>query len=583
MGIPVVFRGNGQHLFGWYHAPPSDPIPGCAVVLCNPIGYEAVCSHRTYRTLAERLAGAGFATLRFDYLGTGDSAGDAQEPARVDAWLSSIRAAIDEVTKRSGARTTVLFGLRLGATLAATAAAERGDVEGLVLWAPCPSGKAYVREMRVVRKASNSPQANGNEEETAGFLLSKETLLELSRLDLQSLRKAPTRRALIVARAGLGGSDERLGASFEALGTQTKLAAWDGYSGMMLDPHESTVPEALIEGVVSWLREQPWDPAPAPSPRATHTPETSVLSAGVAGGETVLERPLEFGPSGRLFGILSGPKPGNGPPGEVGAILTSVGAMHRIGPGRFYVSLARALAQSGVPTLRFDLSGLGDSGANPAAAENTLYLPSAADDVKAAMDHLEAQHGIRRFLLVGLCSGAYAAYTAARRDPRTAGLVVVNMPSFEWRLGDPIGAASARTVKSTSFYGRAVRDPETWKRILRGEVRVRAIASVLAERTRGLVLSRTTGLLSLVREDWGWSEPARAMRALCARGAKVLLVYAHEDPGLDQAELHLGKLLAKDSRLRLEIVHGADHTFASQRAQAKLTELLMEYVRRLPA
>ena len=61
-------------LFGWLHWP-DDGTARAGVVVCPPSGYEAVCAHRTLRVVAERLAERGFAVLRFDYDGTGDSAG----------------------------------------------------------------------------------------------------------------------------------------------------------------------------------------------------------------------------------------------------------------------------------------------------------------------------------------------------------------------------------------------------------------------------------------------------------------------------------------------------------------------------
>ncbi|MEO7331245.1 MAG: alpha/beta hydrolase, partial [Minicystis sp.] len=90
---PVVFGPAAGQLFGLYHAPDAASARATGVVLCNPLGYEAMCVHRMYRQLAEKLAAAGIHALRFDYHGTGDSSGQVDEPARVRAWLDSIGAA----------------------------------------------------------------------------------------------------------------------------------------------------------------------------------------------------------------------------------------------------------------------------------------------------------------------------------------------------------------------------------------------------------------------------------------------------------------------------------------------------------
>ena len=105
-----------------------------------------------YRHLAERLARAGFAVLRFDWHGTGDSSGDDYESNRVATWLSDLNAAIEELKRRSGVERPALVGLRAGAALAAHVAAEREDVSALVLWIPMLTGAAWVNEMAKLHK-----------------------------------------------------------------------------------------------------------------------------------------------------------------------------------------------------------------------------------------------------------------------------------------------------------------------------------------------------------------------------------------------------------------------------------------------
>ena len=65
----------------WLTAP-GGGASSVGVVIVPPIGYEYWSSHRTLRTLAERLAEQGCSRLRFDFDGTGDSAGDQWDPAR---------------------------------------------------------------------------------------------------------------------------------------------------------------------------------------------------------------------------------------------------------------------------------------------------------------------------------------------------------------------------------------------------------------------------------------------------------------------------------------------------------------------
>ena len=57
---------------------------------------------------------AGFACLRFDPYGTGDSGGDEHAPNLPQHWIDDVGLATAELQARSGASATVLIGLRLG-------------------------------------------------------------------------------------------------------------------------------------------------------------------------------------------------------------------------------------------------------------------------------------------------------------------------------------------------------------------------------------------------------------------------------------------------------------------------------------
>src|SRR5690349_12729915 len=86
---PRFFGSRERPLFAWHHRASSGR-RDAVIVLCPPLGYEYMSAYRTWRLLAERLAALGFDVLRFDYDGTGNSAGVYEDPCRVDAWKRSI-------------------------------------------------------------------------------------------------------------------------------------------------------------------------------------------------------------------------------------------------------------------------------------------------------------------------------------------------------------------------------------------------------------------------------------------------------------------------------------------------------------
>jgi len=84
------------------------------------------------------------------------------------------------------------------------------------------------------------------------------------------------------------------------------------------------------------------------------------------------------------------------------ALLLDVGLTYRVGPSRLHVRLARQLATSGIPTLRFDFSGNGDS---PHRSDALAFAESAPLETTKAMDWLSQRLGVQRFLLLGILLG----------------------------------------------------------------------------------------------------------------------------------------------------------------------------------
>ncbi len=137
------------------------------------------------------------------------------------------------------------------------------------------------------------------------------------------------------------------------------------------------------------------------------------------------ERVVRFGPADGLAGILTTHR--NTSDSLPCVVLINAGIVHRVGPERLYVDLARSLAQRGYRVLRFDLSGLGDS---EAMSGNHTLEESAFQDILAAMNFLAATRGATRFVLSGLCSGANYSLLASFRDARVVGALLID-PTVE--------------------------------------------------------------------------------------------------------------------------------------------------------
>lgn len=131
-----------------------------------------------------------------------------------------------------------------------------------------------------------------------------------------------------------------------------------------------------------------------------------------------------------LLGTFCIPPP-QAPRSDIGFLAFNAGTLTRIGPNRINVSICRALAGIGIPGLRFDLSGLGDSMPAP---EARAFENQAVADLQSAMDELEHLHGVRRFLILGICSGAEHAFSSALLDSRVRGVALFDPYMYPtWR------------------------------------------------------------------------------------------------------------------------------------------------------
>lgn len=128
-------------------AVPSDVEPRQSWLFLSPFGQEAIRTAPMYRSLADRLVRAGCAVLRFDYHGTGDSAGEVVDQSMSD-WIGDSRYAMEQLRTASAVPDITLFGVGLGGTIAALAATEEAaGIATLLLWEPVIDGAQYLEAL----------------------------------------------------------------------------------------------------------------------------------------------------------------------------------------------------------------------------------------------------------------------------------------------------------------------------------------------------------------------------------------------------------------------------------------------------
>ena len=240
--------GRDDRLFGSYIPESGRAAPKAAVVLCYPFGQEYMRAHKAFRQVAILLGRKGLPVLRFDYSGTGDSAGDGTD-ITLERWIEDVGAAIEEVRRRSGATQVRLGGLRLGATLAALAARDRAEVERLVLWDPVVSGATFLEDAE-----SRVGHRDGTTWWVYGFPLSESLRSALRSVDL---RDAP-----LPAKTRVVQMLSRPGATFEALSNALADRVGDVESRVVPSPSDWNytdevggilMPRDMVRGVVDAL------------------------------------------------------------------------------------------------------------------------------------------------------------------------------------------------------------------------------------------------------------------------------------------------------------------------------------------
>lgn len=601
---PLYFSSAGHELFAWLHWPAVLSPASVGLVLCKPFGYEGLCTHRSVRTFAETAAKLGVPSLRFDYLGCGDSADIDPDADQISAWVQDTLAAVSELRRRTGVEHVCLLGVRLGALLASLAAAQSKGINGLVLVAPVLSGKRYLRELRTARLAAQMgtvphqgrrgtadvEAATPGSMEFSGYAMSAASMDTLAKLDLTELPAPPVSHALILDRQDL----PMARSWYEALlgaGVTTQYRELPGFVEMALvAPQSAIVPDSMTQAIGSWLmnlvsnleaRSEQSCPVAPPTATSAPTPELRLPADG-SNDDSPRERPVSFGSEIPLFGIIT--QPSQKEVRRRGVILINAGADHHMGPSRMHVSLARKWARSGYYVLRMDLAGVGDSDTRADKADDVTFPPAALDDIRDAVAYLRERYDLREITLMGLCSGAYHALRAAAAALPVERVLLVNPQNYYWEEDMTLADLQlAEVVRNPGVYLERIQSVNAWRRLLSGQVNVWRIFQIYAYRQ---VLALEAALRNLARalriklpKDLG-----RELEDIVARGVQVTFIFAAGEPGIDLLKIQGGSALKKlGDYCRVRIINDADHTFSRSGPRTAMERVLTDELNHLRA
>jgi len=565
-GLPVWFGPSERPLFGWLHVP-EDGMASGAVVLCPPLAHEHLLCYTTFQRLAQELASRGLAALRFDYDGTGDSAGRQSDPGRLAAWVNSTHEAI-RYCRALGTASLGVVGMRLGATIASLALGEvqsaskgpGGPADALVLWDPCVSGRSFLREQQLLARAggsaSSSPATLDHETtETPGFAYDKQTAREISSASITSTSGALSRRSLVLTRA-----DRAPNVQLAARLSSTSEVQWlpaEGQESLLDVRAESRgIPEKTVTVVSNWLASSL--SGPNCLRRCLRAPGACHSYAAVARdsqGQAIVERSISFG-SANLFGITcEAPVPIANAPRPV---FLNVGTLHHIGPGRMWVDLARAWAEEGFTSIRIDMSGTGDSPARSGQERDRSFPSGALQDLADAARSV-APDDPSNVVFIGLSSGGYHAICGGIAEHARAVLLLNPALTLEVSLlvGNEHRHTGTRDMVPERLLFRLPVIPPLLRR-RKSAHRVPALLKWLAYR---VVLRKP---------------PVSAIDALAKTGVKVLMIMNDQEfkDLVGMCEHRAAKRLLRRGDVNIKILDDFDHVLQRQSDRTVAAEIM---------
>ena len=233
---------GGAERFCVFH--PARGVPLGSVLYLHPFAEEMNKSRRMAALQARAFAARGYSVLQIDLFGCGESSGDFGE-ARWTLWKDDVRAARRWLRSRAEGPVH-LWGLRLGALLAADCAQERdASFASLVMWQPVSSGVQFMTQFLRLRLSSEmlsgaavgagteqlrSQLADGRALEIAGYELAPELVSAIERLDLAALapRNIPSHWFEVNAEGRPSPALRRASQAWSAAGAEVELRAVHG-------------------------------------------------------------------------------------------------------------------------------------------------------------------------------------------------------------------------------------------------------------------------------------------------------------------------------------------------------------------
>ncbi len=272
------------------------------------------------------------------------------------------------------------------------------------------------------------------------------------------------------------------------------------------------------------------------------------------------EQAYTFGNSAPLVGIYTNTTEDTTQNNAPTVLLLNSGLLHRSGPFRLHVDLARKLSAFGFPVFRFDLSGIGDSGKHHDSRPREEQILS---DIKQAMDFLSARKGAKNFVAMGLCTGADNAHKISVRDARICGAVFLD------------GYCYPSTGYYLRLYGPKLLNPAVWWRAVK-----RTVPKPMPQNDE---LFETNDQ----REDnYFWKLPLKhktksELKTLVNRSVNLLYIYTGSNDFVNYKNQLAAsmKSIKFGNQLQEEYLKDAEHTYPLIADREQMIDIVCDWMR----
>lgn len=269
----------------------------------------------------------------------------------------------------------------------------------------------------------------------------------------------------------------------------------------------------------------------------------------------MMEKAYKFGKKKNLVGIGLWPDATLVRNNRPAVLFLNAGLLHRVGPFRFNVDMARILATAGYYTIRFDVSGIGDSIMHK---DSMAYSERIKGDVIEIMDFLQEQFGIKRFLLIGLCSGAENAHAVAAEDRRVSGIIMMDgftYPTIFFYLLDYV-----------PYFMNPLR-------------LINRVVNRIKKKFSPAVKENSNNQI-FVRQFPPKEKVAHELDEMVQRGVNILNIYSGKITGYNYANQYRDMFRSVNfkGKMQLQFFKNADHTFSSIAERKRMMDCIFGWI-----